>query len=78
MIALTRRMSVVRSPGTTEKPMIRIANNFLVDADFSIGNTVEVSYDQSIIIIKKINKHVYNNIQKTCSVSVPNDAEESL
>lgn len=73
MISLTRTMSVVRTPGTDNKPMIRIANNFLADADFSIGSTVEVSYQHNIIIIKKI-KHEYN-IQETNPVSVPSYAE---
>ena len=78
MITSTRKMSVVRTPGTDNKPMIRIANNFLAGADFSIGSTVEVSYGHNIIIIKKITKHEHNNIQEICSVSVSNDAKEGF
>jgi antitoxin component of MazEF toxin-antitoxin module len=71
-------MSVVRTPGTNDKPMIRIANKFLADANFSIGSTVEVSYERNIIIIKKLNKHEYNNLQKADSVtnlSIASDAK---
>ncbi len=56
MTPLTRRMLVVRTPGTDNKPMIRIANRFLSDAGFTIGSTVEVLYRRGVIIIKKLNK----------------------
>jgi len=79
MTLLSRKMSVVRTPGTNDKPMIRIANKFLADANFSIGSTVEVSYERNIIIIKKLNKqYEFNNIQKADSVtnlSIASDAK---
>ena len=68
MIPLIRRMSVVRTPGTEDKPMIRIANRFLSDAGFKIGSTVEVSYQSGVIIIKKLNEHE-SNIHEERSIS---------
>jgi len=62
MTPSTRRMKVLRAPGTDNKPMIRISNNFLVNAGFSIGTKVEVSYCRGIIVITRINNknHEYN------------------
>ena len=81
MTPLIRRMSVVRTPGTEDRPMIRIANRFLSDAGFEIGGTVEVHYQNGVIIIKKLNEHESNNIQKADSVAdepVSDDAEQSI
>ncbi len=62
---IRRRMSVVRAPSTNDKAMIRIVNNLLPRAGFSIGTAIEVSYQSGIITIKKLNKHhERNNIQK--------------
>jgi antitoxin component of MazEF toxin-antitoxin module len=58
-------MSVVRAPSTNEKAMIRIVNNLLTRAGFSIGTAIEVSYQPGIITIKKVNKHHgRNKLQK--------------
>jgi len=60
-----RRMTVVRAPCTNDKAMIRIVNNLLPRAGFSIGTAVEVNYQPGIITIKKVNKHhERNSIQK--------------
>ncbi len=60
-----KRMTVVRAPSTNDKAMIRIVNNLLPRAGFSIGTAIEVSYQPGIIIIKKIKKHhERNSIQK--------------
>ena len=62
---IRRRMSVVRAPSTNNKAMLRIVNNLLPQAGFSIGTTVEVTYQSGLIIIKKVNKrYERNNIQK--------------
>jgi len=34
-------------------PMIRIANNHLLEAGFKYGNSIEINYKKDIIIIKK-------------------------
>jgi hypothetical protein len=47
-------MVVVRAPGTNNKPMIRITNELLTNAGFSIGTKIEVTYEKGIITIKKI------------------------
>ena len=60
-----KRMTVVRAPSTNDKAMIRIVNNLLPRAGFSIGTAIEVSYEPGIITIKKLNKHhERNNVQK--------------
>ena len=50
----TRRMTVVRAPGTYDKPMIRITNKLLVSAGFKMGTAVKVTYQRGIITIKKL------------------------
>ena len=69
MILFTRKMSIVRTPGTMDKPMIRIANRFLSDAGLKIGDAIEVSYSRGIITVKKLQKNEYNNIQEKHSIS---------
>jgi hypothetical protein len=49
-----RRMVIVRAPGTNNKPMIRISNNILAHAGFTIGTRIEITYERDIITIKKI------------------------
>lgn len=49
-----RRMVIVRAPGTQKNPMVRISNSFLVLAGFKIGTPIEISYQQSVITIKKL------------------------
>ena len=77
VIPLVRKMSVVRTPGTGDKPMIRIANRFLLDYGFKIGSTVEVSYQPGVIIIKLNKKYESNNIQekRSVSLSITSDTE---
>ena len=55
MIPFKRKMVVVRAPCTEAGSMIRIANKFLSDAGFKIGDKIDVSYQRGKIIIK-INK----------------------
>lgn len=53
-----REMTVAYAPGDyTQKPMIRIANRFLLESGFKVGNKVDVKYGNGIIIInlKKLN-----------------------
>lgn len=40
-----------------QKPMIRIANFFLLKSGFKVGNKVEVEYLENQIIIRKINQN---------------------
>jgi hypothetical protein len=47
-------MTVVRAPSTNDKAMIRIVNNLLPQAGFSIGAVIEVQYQPGRIVIKKI------------------------
>ena len=67
-----RHMTVVRAPGTMNKPSIRIANNLLAGAEFTIGTAIEVTYQRGIITITKINQqHGHNNISETNPVTDP-------
>ena len=50
----TRSMVVVRAPGTSNKPMLRVSNRLLTNAGFNIGTAIEVTYERSIITIRKI------------------------
>lgn len=71
---IRRRMSVVRAPSTNNKAMLRIVNNLLPQAGFSIGTTVEVTYQSGIITIKKVKKHhEHHNIQKKGAVTIPSE-----
>ncbi|OGJ54792.1 hypothetical protein A2880_03395 [Candidatus Peribacteria bacterium RIFCSPHIGHO2_01_FULL_49_38] len=59
-----RHMKVVRTPGTTDTPMVKIANQMLEAMEFTIGTTIEVTYQQGIISIRKVNeKYEPNNLQ---------------
>lgn len=50
-----RKMTVVRSPGSYDCPMVRISNRLLTTAaGFHVGTPVEVSYQQGAITITKI------------------------
>ena len=40
-----------------QKPMIRIANFFLLKSGFEVGDKVEVEYKEKKIIIRKINQN---------------------
>lgn len=50
-------------PSDTQKPMIRIANFFLLKSGFKVGDKAEVEYLENQLIIKKINpnKQIYEN-----------------
>lgn len=49
-----RRMVVVRSPSTNNRPEIRISNSFLLLTGFKVGTPIEVCYQQDRIIITKL------------------------
>lgn len=50
-----RKMTVSRSPGSYDCPMVRISNRLLTTAaGFHVGTPVEVSYQQGAITITKI------------------------
>lgn len=52
-----RKMTVVRTPGSYDCPMVRISNRLLTTAaGFHVGTPIEVSYQQGAITISKINK----------------------
>ena len=69
-----KRMTVVRAPSTNGKAMIRIVNNLLPRAGFSIGTVIEVNYRPGIITIKKVNKHhEHYNVQKKDTLTIPSE-----
>ena len=53
---MIRYMTVTRAPGSLTKPMIRILNRLLIKAGFEIGISIEVTYEQGIITIRKLTK----------------------
>ncbi len=71
---IRRHMSVVRAPSTNNKAMLRIVNNLLPQAGFSIGTIVEVTYRSGLITIKKLNKHhEHYNVQKKDTLTIPGE-----
>src|SRR3990167_961884 len=66
-----RRQTVVRNPGTMDRPMIKIANSTLEDMGFEMGTPIEVSYQRDLITIRNINQHEHNNIQTPHPVTDP-------
>jgi len=67
-----RRQTVVRNPGTFDRPLIKIANSTLEDMGFEMGTPIEVSYQQNLITIRNINnQHEHNNVQTTHPVTNP-------
>lgn len=50
-----RLMTVAYAPGSTgaSKPMIRIANKYLVESGFTVGSKIEAEYGNGIITITK-------------------------
>lgn len=68
-----RRMTVVRCPGTMDRPMIKIANSTLEDVGFEMGTAIEVLYQRDEIVIRKLKDyHEPNNVQKEPAGPVPN------
>lgn len=54
---MPRIMTVTYAPSSDRKrPMIRIANSLLTNSGFNVGNKIEVSYQEGLIIINKTNK----------------------
>jgi hypothetical protein len=52
---IKRNMTVTDSPGdNNSKPMIRIANRFLLSSGFLVGNKIEVKYRNGRIIINRL------------------------
>jgi hypothetical protein len=50
-----REMTILEAPGDDrQKPMIRIANRFLLESGFTVGSKVEVEYSDNFITINKI------------------------
>ena len=70
-----RRMVVVRTPGTTDTPCIRISNRMLeAVSKLAVGTPIEVIYRKDEITIRKVNDHYEpNNLQgkPVCPVSHP-------
>lgn len=63
-----KRQTVVRNPGTMDKPMIKIANSTLEDMGFEMGTPIEVSYQRGLITIRNLNdNHESNNLQNPAS-----------
>jgi hypothetical protein len=60
-----RRMTVVRSPGTMDTPMVKIANQLLETIGFNMGTPIEVTYRQGEIVIKTLrNQYGSNQLQQ--------------
>ncbi len=54
---MKREMTVTYAPGYVRKPMIRIANSFLLEAGFDIGDKFSVDYKSEVIVIKLKKQH---------------------
>ena len=61
---MKRKMTMAYSTDTkfvhssdSQKPMIRIANFFLLKSGFKVGDKVEVEYQDNQLIIRKINQN---------------------
>jgi len=67
VIPSTRKMVVVRAPGSDDTPMIRITNKLLADVGFEIGTGIEVSYRKDKITIKKLDK----NYERNSNIPIP-------
>src|SRR3989344_8851229 len=70
-----RRMSIVRCPGTMDRPMLKVTNSQLEAVGFTMGTPVEITYQEGLLIVKKMN-HEPNNVQKPAS-PVTNPAASS-
>lgn len=58
---MTRTMTVSYSPGSNERiptPMLRIANRYLTNSGFTVGEKVYVRYSAGSIIINLKNKKI--------------------
>lgn len=54
-----REITVAYAPGEGEqKPMIRIANRFLLESGFKVGNKAEVEYGNGVITITTKNQNL--------------------
>jgi len=55
-----RQMTVAYAPGSAseQKPMIRIANNFLAESGFTVGSKCDVEYGRGVITISKLNESI--------------------
>ena len=64
-----RNMTVVRTPGTDSKPMVKIANQLLLTMGFAIGVPIEVTYERGLISIRRSdnNYEPNNNLQTPSS-----------
>jgi len=58
---MTRKMTIIRAPGTEATPCIRISNQHLHKAGFALGDQVSVTYKPEVIVIKKLrNENKYD------------------
>lgn len=61
---MKRKITISYKPGNiSEIPMIRIANKYLKDYGFNIGDKAEIEYKQNELIIKKVGVHKLNKNQ---------------
>ena len=67
MNPITRRMHVVRQPGTYDRPMIRIANKALRQAGFKLGTPFAITYQRNLVTIKKL-RHEHNDVSQIPSI----------
>lgn len=81
-----RRMTVVRCPGTMDRPMIKIANSTLETMGFTMGASIEITYQEGLLIVKKIDKTYDANkslqeprcpVPNTVQATVSPDREDS-
>ncbi|MBP6924260.1 MAG: hypothetical protein KBC62_03160 [Candidatus Pacebacteria bacterium] len=54
---MTRKMTVIRAPGTQDVPCIRISNQHLLKAGFQLGDLITVTYKPKVIVIKRIKEN---------------------
>lgn len=60
--SMKREQTVSYAPGATAtKPMIRIANRFLEEYGFTVGDRVEINYADGLITITHINLYDHDN-----------------
>lgn len=61
---MKRKLTISYKPGSTsEIPMIRIANKYLEEYGFKVGDKAEIEYKQNELIIKKVGVYKLNRNQ---------------
>jgi len=59
---MKKKITISYKPGSiSEVPMIKIANKYLEDYGFKVGDKAEIEYKQNELIIKKVEVYKLNN-----------------